>query len=74
MIHYLDITETFIKTVGIEADSLNDAMDKAEELYENRAFILHREYPSDIEFESVQYEVEHSIAQGFVTPEEIEVF
>jgi hypothetical protein len=74
MIYYFDVKETFIKTVGVEADDLCHAEERVEELYHCHEFELKRVYPHDIEFEYVQDEVENCMKQGFITPEEIEVF
>lgn len=73
MIYYFDVKETYVKTVGIEADSMRHAAERVEELYDSKAFDLGG-LPNEIEFECVQTEVKDLIKQTLITPEEIEVF
>lgn len=73
MIYYFDITETYVKTVGIEADSLSQAFCRVDELYHSKDIDLFG-LPDDIEIEYVQDMVEELTEQGDITPEEIEVF
>lgn len=73
MIYYFDVKETYVKTVGIEADDLSSAQYRVEELYNCRDFDCGG-LPHDIEFEYVQDEVEDLIRQSYITQEEIEVF
>lgn len=73
MIYYFDVKETYVKTVGIEADSMRDAAERVEELYDSKVFDLSG-LPNEIEFECVQTEVKDLIKQTLITPEEIEVF
>lgn len=73
MIYYFDVKKIFVKTVGIEADNLQHACERVEDLYDCNIFDLGK-FPQDIEIEYVQDEVENCIAQGDLYPEEIEVF
>lgn len=73
MVYYFDVKETFITTVGVEAEDLQQAAYRVEELYDSHAFDLGG-LPHEIEFEHVSNDVEELIEQKIVTPEEIEVY
>ena len=73
MIYYFDVKETYIKTVGVEAEELEQAVTRVEDLYNSKAFDL-GDLPHEIEFEHVSDDVEEFIKQKIVTPEEIEVY
>ena len=73
MVYYFDVKETFIKTVGVEADNLHQATYRVEELYDSHTFDLGG-LPHEIEFEHVSNDVEELIEQTLITPEEIEVY
>jgi hypothetical protein len=73
MIYYFDVKETYIKTVGVEAESLRHATERVEELYYSKNIDLSG-LPNEIDFNYVQSEVEDLIETGDITPEEIETF
>lgn len=73
MIYYFDITETFVNTVGVEANDIQQALLRVEELYDSKVFDLGG-LPHDIEIECVQAEVQDLIDLKLITPEEIEVY
>lgn len=73
MVYYFDITETFVTTVGVEADDIQQAFVRAEELYDSKVFDLGGS-PHDIEIECVQAEVQDLIDLKLIAPEEIEVY
>lgn len=73
MIYYFDVIETYVKTVGVEAEDLNQATYRVEELYRSKDISIDT-LPNDIEFAYIQDEVEDIIATGYITPDEIETF
>lgn len=74
MKYYFDVTETFIKTIAIEADSLEQAEKRIENAYENKEFKISREYPDHIDFKCAQEVVEECIRDGFIHESELETF
>lgn len=74
MTFYFDVTETFVKTIAIEADSLGQAQRRIESAYNRKEFEINREHPDDIDFKPAQSEVEGCIDAGFFAKEELETF
>lgn len=73
MVYYFDVKETFIKTVGVEAEDLQQAVTRVEDLYDSKTFDLGG-FPHEIEFEHISDDVEDLIKETLITPEEIEVY
>ena len=73
MIYYFDVTETYIKTVGIEAEDMQQARERVEELYDSKDIDLGG-LPHNVFFECVQTEVQDLIDETLITPDEIETF
>ena len=71
---YFDVTETFIKTIAIEADSLEQAQRRIDGAWHRGEFEIDREYPDDVDFKFAQNEVEECIREGFFAEEELETF
>lgn len=69
---YFDVTETNVKTIAIEADTLEQAAKRVEEAYLKKEFAINRELPDDIEFKDVTNEVKNLIKETLITEEEIE--
>ena len=74
MKYYFDVTETFIKTIAIEADNLEQAEKRIEKAYENNEFKISREYPDYVDFKNAQEVVEECIKDGFIHERELETF
>ena len=73
MIYYFDVTETYVKTVGVEAEDLNQAAYRVEELYDSRVFDC-GELPREIEFEHISDDIKELVEEGDITLDEIETF
>ena len=73
MIYYFDVTETYVKTVGVEAEDLNQATYRVEELYDSRVFDF-GELPHEIEFEHISDDIKELVEEGGITLDEIETF
>lgn len=71
---YFDVTETFIRTIAIEADDFDQAEKRIAAAYNRKEFEMDRTAPDDVEFVNAQKEVEESIEQGFFSPDELETF
>ena len=56
MKYYFDVKETFIKTVCIEADNLEQAEARVQNAYKREEFDIDREYPDDVEFKKIDEE------------------
>ena len=74
MKYYIDVTETFIKTIAVEADSLEQAQQRAEDAWYNDEFEISHKYPDTVQFPDATDVVKECIAEGFVAEEEIETF
>lgn len=55
---YFDVTETFIKTIAIEADSFEQASERIKSAYHRKEFKIGHEYFTEVEFVNAQEEVE----------------
>ena len=73
MIYYFDVTEAYVKTVGIEAEDMQQARERVEELYDSKDIDLGG-LPYNVFFEYVQAEVQELIDETLITPDEIETF
>ena len=73
MIYYFDVKETYVKTVGVEAEDLNQATYRVEELYDSKVFDLDG-LPTEIEFEHISDDIKELIEEGDVALDEIETF
>lgn len=51
--YYFDVTETFIKTVAVDADNLEQAMQRVETAYRREEFEVDHTYCDEIEFKNV---------------------
>lgn len=71
---YFDVTETFIKTIAIEADNFEQANERIKSAYHRKEFKMDHEYFTEVEFVNVQEEVEQSIKDKFIAEEEFETF
>ena len=71
---YFDVTETFIKTIAIEADSFEQASERIKSAYHRKEFKIGHEYFTEVEFVNAQEEVEKSIKDKFIAEEELETF
>lgn len=74
MTFYFDVTEIFVKTIAIEADTLEQAQRRIESAYDRKEFEINRENPDNIDFKPAQNEVEACIDAGFFAKEELETF
>ena len=74
MKYYIDVTETFIKTIAVEADSLEQAQQRAEDAWHNKEFKINHKYPDSVDFPDATNVVNECIEDGFVAEEEIETF
>ena len=72
MKYYFDVTETFIRTIAVEADDFEQAEKRVNAAYNRKEFEINHEHPDDIEFKDVQKDVEESIEQGFFSSDELE--
>jgi hypothetical protein len=71
---YFDVTETFIKTIGIEADTITQAQLRIDSAWRRREFEIQHKYPDEIEYKHVTAEVKEFIQTGDCSEEEIETF
>ena len=71
---YFDVIETFIRTIGIEADNLEQAERRVEGAWRRSEFEISHNHPDDIEFKEVTTEVEEFFEAGDCAEEEIETF
>lgn len=71
---YFDVKETFVKTVAIEADNLEQALHRVDKAYRRDEFEIDKEYPDEIDFKDVTIEVEEFFQTGDCAEEEIETF
>ena len=74
MKYYIDVTETFIKTIAVEADSFDQAQQRAEDAWHNGEFVINRKYPDGVDFPDTTNVVKECIKDGFFAEEEIETF
>ena len=74
MKYYIDVKETFIKTIAIKADSLKEAKERAADAWHNEEFAISHKYPDNVQFHDATDVVKECIVDGFVTEEEIETF
>ena len=74
MKYYIDVTETFIKTIAVEADSLEQAQQRAEDAWHNKEFEIGHRYPDEVKFPDATDVVKGCIEEGFIAEEEIETF
>lgn len=70
MKYYIDVTETFTKTVAVEADSFEQAEKRAIMAYKRGEFDVERDIPDDAKFKDATDEI---IAHG-LDAEDIEEF
>jgi predicted RNA-binding Zn-ribbon protein involved in translation (DUF1610 family) len=71
---YFDVTETFIKTIAIEADNLEQAQRRVDGAWRRNEFEIEHEYPDGIEFKDATTEVEEFFQTGDCAEEELETF
>ena len=74
MTYYFDVKETFIKTIAIEADNLEQAEQRVDSAWHRGEFEINREYPDDVEFNWAQEAVENCIKEGDFAKEELTTF
>ena len=72
MKYYIDVTETFIKTIAVEADSLEQAQQRVEDALHNEEFKIEHKYPDNVQFPDATDVVKECIEEGFCAEEEIE--
>jgi hypothetical protein len=72
MKYYIDVTETFIKTIAVEADSLEQAQARVEDAWHNNEFEISRMNPDYVQFPDATDVVKDCIEEGFIAEEEIE--
>ena len=70
MKYYVDVTETFIKTVAVEADNFEQAKQRAIMAYKLGEFDVERDNPDDVDFKNATDTI---IAHG-LDAEDIEEF
>ena len=71
---YFDVTEIFIKTVAIEADSLEQAQQRVDSARRRGEFEIDRKHPDIVDYKHVTTEVEEFFKTGDCAEEEIETF
>lgn len=71
---YFDVTETFVRTIAIEADNLEQAERRIDGAWHRNEFEIDHEYPDEYEFKEVTTEVEEFFQTGDCAEEEIETF
>ena len=71
MKYYIDVTETFVKTIAVEADSLEQAQQRAEDAWHNEEFKISHKYPDTVQFPDATGVVKGCIEEGFIAEEEI---
>ena len=72
MTYYFDVTEKFVKTIAVEADSLEQAEEKIDIAWNKGEFTINHNHPDGVEFNWVQEEVEACIKEGYYAKEELE--
>lgn len=72
MKYFFDVSETFIKTIAVEAENLSQAKERLEQAYNQKKINISHKHPDDIDFKYAQKEVEECIEQGFVSSDELE--
>ena len=71
---YFDITEKYVKTIAVEADNITQAIQRAEQAYDQKEFKMNHDLFDDVEIKNVTRDVEETIKEGFYTEEDIETF
>ena len=71
---YFDVIETFIKTIAVEADNIEQAQRRADGAYKRNEFEIDRTYPDQVDFKNATTEVEEFFQTGDCAEEEIETF
>lgn len=71
---YFDVAETFIKTVAIEADNLEQAQRRVESAHCRGEFEIDHEHPDVVDCKNATTEVEEFFKTGDCAEEEIETF
>lgn len=74
MKYYFDVTETFIKTVAVEAKSVREAKKIVEKAWHENLVNINHQHPDDIKFKNAQKDVQLSIDEGFVNESELLTF
>ena len=72
--YFFDIKECFIKTVAVEANSLEEAKEKLKENYKLGGININHDYCDYIYFKSVQKEIQKTIDEGVINENELETF
>lgn len=71
---YFDVTETFTKTVAVEADSINEARKILDKAWDEGAIEINHEAPDDIEFKNPQESIQECIDDGWCFEDEFDTF
>ena len=71
---YFDVAETFIRTIAIEADNLEQAHCRAASAWRRGEFEISHEHPDEIEFINATDEVVKFFQTGDCSEEEIKTF
>lgn len=72
--YFFDVIESFVKTVAIEAEDLDEAKEKIKEVYESGKIKINREYYDNIYFKPAQKAVQECINEGFFAEDELDTF
>ena len=72
--YYFDLKQTVVKTVAVEADSLEQAENKVATALANGELCITDGRWDDAELNNVNEEVETLIKKGFCDPDEFETF
>ena len=70
---YFDVTETFIKTVAIEADNLEQAKRRVDGAWHRGEFDISHEHPDEVDFKNATSEVEAFFQTGDCAAEDFEI-
>jgi predicted RNA-binding Zn-ribbon protein involved in translation (DUF1610 family) len=71
---YFDIIETFIRTIAVEADNLEQAQLRVGSAYHREEFEIDHEHPDAVAFNNATTEVEEFFQTGDCAEEELETF
>jgi hypothetical protein len=72
MVYYFDVKETFIKTVGVEAEDLQQAYKRILKIYNSKKINFDKQ-SDEISFNCIQDEIENSIMTGDIDPKDIDM-